>query len=86
MIALGENDELLKEEINKILDEYTPRRFITEEVKRNIDTLKNAFKITKIIQIQRKDDDNSVSGKFTDFTSETIERLIKEGYQDALSK
>jgi NTE family protein len=86
LIALGENDELLKEEINRILDEYTPRRFITEEVKRNIDTLKNTFKITKIIQIQRKDDDNSVSGKFTDFTSETIDRLIKEGYQDALSK
>ena len=86
LIALGENDELLKEEINRILDEYTPRRFITEEVKRNIDTLKNTFKITKIIQIQRKDDDDSVSGKFTDFTSETIDRLIKEGYQDALSK
>jgi predicted acylesterase/phospholipase RssA len=86
LIALGENDELLQEEINRILDEYTPRRFITEEVKRNIDTLKNTFKITKIIQIQRKDDDDSVSGKFTDFTSETIDRLIKEGYQDALSK
>ena len=86
LIALGENDELLKEEINRILDEYTPRRFITEEVKRNIDTLKDTFKITKIIQIQRKDDDDSVSGKFTDFTSETIDRLIKEGYQDALSK
>ena len=86
LIALGEDDELLQEEINRILDEYTPRRFITEEVKRNIDTLKNTFKITKIIQIQRKDDDNSVSRKFTDFTSETIDRLIKEGYQDALSK
>ena len=86
LIALGENDELLQEEINRILDEYTPRRFITEEVKRNIDTLKNTFKITKIIQIQRKDDDDSVSGKFTDFTSETIDRLIKEGYQDTLSK
>ena len=68
------------------MGQYTPRRFITEEVKRNIDILKNTFKITKITQIQRKDDDNNVSGKLTDFTSETIERLIREGYQDALSK
>ncbi|HKU82801.1 MAG TPA: patatin-like phospholipase family protein [Candidatus Nitrosocosmicus sp.] len=86
LIALGDNDELLKEKINILLEEYTPRRFITEEVKRNIDILKNTFKITKIIQIQRKDDINSVSGKLADFTSETIERLIREGYQDALSK
>ncbi|HKO64568.1 MAG TPA: patatin-like phospholipase family protein, partial [Candidatus Nitrosocosmicus sp.] len=86
LIALGDNDELLKEKINILLEDYTPRRFITEEVNRNIDILKNTFKITKITQIQRKDDDNSVSGKLADFTSETIERLIKEGYQDALSK
>jgi len=86
LIALGENDELLGEKISRILDEYTPRRFLTEEAKRNIDILKNTFKITKIVQIQRKDDDNSVSGKLADFTSETIDRLIKEGYQDAMGR
>jgi len=86
LIALGQNDELLGEKIDRILDEYTPRRFLTEEAKRNIDILKNTFKITKIVQIQRKDDDNSVSGKLADFTSETIDRLIKEGYQDAMGR
>ena len=85
LIALGDDDELLKENIHILLEEYTPRRFMTEEVKRNIDILKNTFKITKMIQIQRKDDD-SISGKLADFTSETIDRIIKEGYQDALSK
>ena len=86
LIGLGENDELLREKINRILEEYAPRRFMTEEFKKNIDVLKSTFKIVKIIQIQRKDDKNSVSGKITDFTSETIERLIQDGYQDALSK
>ena len=86
LIGLGENDELLRGKINRILEEYTPRRFMTEEFKKNIDVLKSTFKIVKIIQIQRKDDKNSVSGKITDFTSETIERLIQDGYQDALSK
>ena len=86
LIGLGENDELLKEKIDRILDEYTPRRFMTEELKRNIDILKSTFKIVTITQIQRKDDSNSISGKLTDFTSETIDRLIQDGYQDALSK
>ena len=86
LIGLAENDELLKENIDRILDEYTPKRFVTEEPKKNIDILKSTFKIVKIIQIQRKDDCNSISGKLTDFTSETIDRLIQEGYQDALSK
>lgn len=86
LISLGDKDELLKERINRILGEYTPRRHLTEEMKRNIDILKSTFKIVKIIQIQRKDDNDSVSGKLTDFTHETIDRLIQEGYQDAMSK
>jgi NTE family protein len=86
LIGLGENDELLKKNIDRILDEYTPKRFVTEELKKNIDILKSTFKIVKITQIQRKDDCNSISGKLNDFTSETIDRLIQEGYQDALSK
>jgi NTE family protein len=86
LIALGEKDEILREKINRILDEYAPRRFMTEEIKRNIDIIKSSFKIVKVIPIQHKDDKNSISGKFADFTSETIDRLVQEGYQDALSK
>lgn len=86
LIALGEKDEILREKINRILDEYAPRRFMTEKIKRNIDTIKSSFKIGKVIPIQRKDDKNSISGKIADFTSETIDRLIQEGYQDAVSK
>jgi NTE family protein len=86
LIALGEKDTILQEKINRILDGYAPRRFMTEEIKRNIDTIKNSFKIVKVIPIQRKDDKNSISGKLADFTSETIDRLIQEGYQDAMSK
>jgi hypothetical protein len=54
LIALGEKDEILREKINKILDEYAPRRFMTEEIKRNIDTIKNSFKIVNVIPISVK--------------------------------
>lgn len=87
LISLGDNDDAIKEKINKILlDQYAPRRFNTEEYKRYIDILKDTFKIVKVVQIQRKDDSDSISGKITDFTSETINRLIQQGYEDALSK
>jgi NTE family protein len=86
LISLGDSDESLKEKINRILDEYTPRRFYTEEYKKNIDILKNTFKIVKVIQIYRKDDEDTISGKLADFTSETISKLIQQGYQDTLSK
>ena len=36
---------------------YTPRRFNTEEYKKNIDILKNTFQIVKEVKIQRKDDE-----------------------------
>jgi len=92
LIGLGDDDELIKEKIEKILDDYTPRRFITArgsitgEFKKNIDILKNTFQIVKEVKIQRKDDDNSVSGKLADFTVETINKLMHDGYEDALSK
>jgi NTE family protein len=87
LISLGDNDNVIKEKINKILlDEYAPRRFNTEEYKKYIDILKDTFKIVKVVQIQRKDDSDSISGKITDFTSETISKLIQQGYEDALSK
>ncbi|HZD83937.1 MAG TPA: patatin-like phospholipase family protein [Nitrososphaeraceae archaeon] len=86
LISLGDDDAAIKEKINKILDEYTPRQFNTQEYKKYIDTLKNTFKIVKVVQIQRKDDSDSISGKIADFTSETISKLIQQGYEDALSK
>jgi len=86
LISLGDNDEAIKEKINKILDEYTPRQFNTQEYKKYIDILKNTFKIVKVVQIQRKDDRDSISGKIADFTAETISKLIQQGYEDALSK
>lgn len=86
LISLGDNDESMKEKINGILDEDTPRRYYTEEYKKNIDILKNTFKIIRVLQINRIDDNDTIAGKLADFTSETISKLIQQGYQDTLSK
>ena len=54
LISVGDNDELIKEKINGILDESTPRRFNTEEFKKNIDMIKNTFKIVRVIKYNAK--------------------------------
>jgi hypothetical protein len=77
---------MINERINKILEEYTLRRFSTEEVKTNFDILISNFKIVKVVQVQRKDDPDSISGKLGDFTSETLNKWIQEGYQDTIKQ
>jgi NTE family protein len=86
LISLGENDEVISERINKILEEYALRRFSTEEVRTNFDILISKFKIVKVVQVQRRDDPDSISRKLGDFTSETLNKWIQEGYQDAIKQ
>ncbi len=45
--------------------------------------MKGRFKLTKVIRIENTNYINSISGKGGDFTTQTIEELIKEGEKDA---
>jgi hypothetical protein len=81
------NNYELKKEINKILQNYTANIDTTEEVpKKYLDIIKAQFEITKIESIERRDDDDTISAKDGDFTSETIDKLIKEGYESTWRK
>jgi hypothetical protein len=44
------------------------------------------FEITKIESIERRDHQDTISAKDADFTSETINRSIKDGYESARKK
>ena len=75
----NDNNEL-KKEINKILQNYIASIDITEEIpKKYLDIIKASFEITKIESIERRDDD-TISAKDGDFTSETINKLIRDEY------
>jgi NTE family protein len=49
------------------------------------DLIMGIFELTKVVRIERNDDENSVSDKIADFTLETIKALIKLGETDTLS-
>jgi NTE family protein len=53
------------------------------ETRRYRDLLDGRFKITKIWHIGRQDDQDAIYGKFTDFSTESIDKLIEDGEHDA---
>jgi NTE family protein len=80
------NDRELKRQINKILRNYTTSINTTEIPKTYLDIIKSQFELTKIESIERRDDQDTISTKDGDFTSETINQLIKDGYKSAWKK
>jgi hypothetical protein len=80
------NNYELKKDINKILQNYTASIDTTEIPKKYLDIIKAQFGITKIESIERRDDHDTISAKDGDFTSETINKLIKDGYESTWRK
>jgi len=46
------------------------------------DLIKGRFKLNKVVRIERKEDDNTISSKWQDFSSGTIKQLIDSGYNE----
>ena len=80
------NNYELKNDINNILQNYTASIDTTEIPKKYLDIIKAQFKITKIESIERRDDHDTISAKDGDFTSETINKLIRDGYESTWRK
>jgi NTE family protein len=80
------NNYELKRAINKILQEDTASIDSMETPKKYLDIIKAQFEITKIESIDRRDDHDTISAKDGDFTSETINKLIKDGYESTWRK
>ena len=43
------------------------------------DLMKGRFDLQRVVTIEHKDDPDSISNKWADYTSETINKLIMEG-------
>src|SRR5688500_12364200 len=80
------NNYELKKDINNIIQNNTASIDTTEVPKKYLDIIKAQFKITKIESIEQKDDDDTISAKDGDFTSETINKLIRDGYESTWRK
>jgi len=75
-----------QEVIDKMLDEPLPmqHRFVGAMATKYRDFVEGELNIGEIIRIEREHDDYAVSNKVFDFTSNTIKRLIQNGYDDMI--
>jgi NTE family protein len=48
------------------------------------DIIEGEFEIEKIVRINRKNDEYTISNKILDFSSKTIKQLIESGYSNSM--
>ncbi|MGA7899796.1 MAG: hypothetical protein WCA39_13150, partial [Nitrososphaeraceae archaeon] len=58
----------------------------TGENRKYSDLLDNQFDMTQVIRIERSPDTDDISNKWCDFSSDTIDTLIRQGMIDTLRK
>jgi hypothetical protein len=78
--------EDFEKDYEKLLDDdrqtHSSKRSASK--KRNFrDLLEGRFDVTRVVYIDREDDQDTIFGKAADFSRETIVNLEKKGYDDA---
>jgi hypothetical protein len=61
-------------------------KFRTEEQRKYIDLLKGRFHASNVKSIERKDDPDTISNKWADFSFRTIREMISDGYEEAVAQ
>jgi predicted acylesterase/phospholipase RssA len=82
--SLAERKGASTEEINDILDRNASSMNTSGYARRYNELLEGRFRLTKVVRIDHKDDANDVAKKIFDYSYKTIEKLMNDGYQDAL--
>lgn len=80
---LAEKNGIPSHEIRAVLKNNASSKNRNRQTRTYHDLLGGRFRLTKVVRIDRKDDGNEVHDKVFDYSYKTIERMIKDGYQDA---
>jgi NTE family protein len=54
------------------------------KTRRNRELIEGRFRLTKVVRVDLKDDENQINDKIFDYSYKTIEELMRTGYNDAL--
>jgi hypothetical protein len=82
----GNKENAFQEDLKKFLGNYAKSKFRTGENRKYVDLLKGRFDVNNVVRIERQDDPHTISNKWADFSSGTIEKMIADGYQQALDQ
>ena len=76
----GAKDEI----INNLLNSNTLNHGLAMKSRKYSDILVGQFEIGKVVRINRKNDENTISNKIFDFSPKTIEHLRESGYSNSM--
>ena len=83
LIKLSRDNGVKSDVINNLLNQNTRYHGEFLKAKKFLDIIEGRFQIDEIININRKNDANTISNKTFDFSIGTIKQLLELGYVDA---
>jgi len=84
LIKIAKNHGVKDDVINSLLDRKTMNHGLAFRPRKYSDILEGQYEIGKVIRINRKNDQYTISNKIFDFSSKTIKQLIESGYSNSL--
>jgi NTE family protein len=82
LIILAKEAGVKDKDISSLLNQRTKYHGMNLRPRLYKEIVEGRFDINKIIRIERKNDENTISDKTFDFSSGTIMQLIKDGFED----
>ncbi len=84
LIKIAKDHGVKDDVINNLLSRKTINHGLTTRPRKYMDILKGQIEIGKVIRINRKNDENTISNKIFDFSSKTIRQLKETGYKNTM--
>ena len=87
LIKLAKDNKIGMTLVDNILEQQAlTRNFMTGKHSTYGDLIKNMVSVDLVIRIERKNDIDTIANKIFDFSSTTIQHLIKDGYEEAMDQ
>jgi predicted acylesterase/phospholipase RssA len=87
LIKLAKDNKIGDTLVDNILQQQAlTRNFMTDKHSTYGDLIKNMVSVDLVIRIERKNDLHTIANKTFDFSSDTIQQLIEDGYKEALDQ
>lgn len=84
LINLAKENKIRMTLVDNILEQQAlTRNFMTGKHSTYGDLIKNMVSVDLVVRIERNNDTHTIANKTFDFSSATIQQLIKDGYQEA---
>lgn len=83
---LAERNGASNKQINHILEKHGGSKNRKGQLRMYNNLLGGRFRLTKVVRVDHKDDGDEVANKIFDYTSTTLDKLMKDGYWDTLEQ